>query len=107
MVLPMYKEKPICVKTYWTEENFLEIIAAAEQAGIRRKGLSAFTQKKHGFKDERLANTDKIGAFLKHCYEYYMRSEPKRLEEIAHLLEEEKKIQERKKKLGLVENSRF
>lgn len=103
----MYKEKPICVKTYWTEENFLEIIAAAEQAGIRRKGLPAFTQKKHGFKEERLANTDKIGAFLKFCYEYYKTAEPKRLEEAAQITAEENRLRERKKKLGLIENSRF
>lgn len=102
----MYKQKAICIKTYWLEEKFLEIAADAEQAGIRRKGLPAYTQKKNGFADEKLANTDRIAAFLKYCYEEYKRNRAKRLEEEAQIIAEEQRLLERKKKLGILETKR-
>jgi hypothetical protein len=66
----MEGEKSVCVKVYLNPKLFTEVAEAAEKAGIRRKGLELYTQKEHGFSHEKLANTDGISEYLKHCHQY-------------------------------------
>lgn len=65
------KYQGVCVKVYFSEEDFAEVAKLAEKAGNRRVGLSLYTQKPHGFADEKLANTDGVARFLKMAAGYW------------------------------------
>lgn len=95
------RKKQLRVKVYLTDKLFAEIIEQAEKAGFRRKGLLAYTQKKHGFADEKVANTDGIAKFMKYCYSYWKDSEYKRHEEALRIAQQEKELAEKKARLGL------
>lgn len=97
------KAKKICVKCYFNEQSFASVVADAEKAGKRRRGLQLFTQKEHSIGDVRVSNTDGISRFLKYCWQYWKEHESDRLREIAEVKETERQIQERKKRLGVVE----
>ena len=93
-------KKQIRVKVYYNESAFSEVAKSAEDAGFRRKGLNLFNQSAHGFKDERVANTDGIAKYLKACQKYYIEHEAERLLELAKLKQTEKETAERIHKLG-------
>ncbi len=97
----MVKGNSVCIKVYLKPELFAEMVLEAEKAGIRRKGLLLYTQKPHGFMEDKLANTDGIAKYLKFCHKYRKESEVHILEEAAELARQEKEIAERKKQLGL------
>lgn len=97
----MEKEKSVCVKIYLKPELFAEITQEAEKAGIRRKGLLLYTEKPHGFANEKLANTDRIAQFLKFCFRQYLAAEADRIEKMAQIRRQEQDIAEQKKRLGI------
>ena len=96
----MSKGNSICIKLYLKPEVFADVASEAEKAGVRHKGLLLYTQKPHGFAGEKLANTDDIAEFFKRTFKYWKEHEAERLQELAALAEEERRLQERKKKLG-------
>ncbi len=95
------KKKQLRVKVYLNPALFAEVALQAEKTGFRRKGLPLFTQKPHGFVDEKVANTDGMAKFFKHCYKFWKESEARRLEEAAKIAQMEKELADRKAKLGL------
>jgi hypothetical protein len=95
------RKKQLRVKVYLTEKLFAEITEQAEKLSFRKKGLLLYTQKKHGWADEKLANTDGLAKFLKYCYTYWRDAEAKRLFEAAEIAQQEKALAEKKAKLGL------
>ena len=97
----MEGKKKIRVKVYFNEKAFSEVIAEAEKANFRRRGLQIFTQKKNGLSGELVANTDGLSKFLKFCYRYYKEHEAERLENAAIIAKAEQELAEKKKKLGL------
>jgi len=97
----MSKGNSVCVKIYLKPELFAEVAVQAEKALVRRKGLLLYTQKEHGFANEKLANTDGIAKFLKHTYRYWVEHEAQRLQELAEIAVTESEIAARKKKLGV------
>lgn len=62
------KRLAVCVKVYFKVGEFAEITEDAVRAGFRRPGLKLSTAKPHGFKNERVANTDGVSKFLKECW---------------------------------------
>lgn len=98
----MAQGNSVKVKIYLNPGLYLEVIEEAEKAGIRRKGLPPYTQKPHGFANEKRANTDKIAKYLKFCHRYRKEHEAVLLEEAANLARQEKEIADKKKKLGIV-----
>ena len=83
-------------------ELFAEVAQAAEKAGIRTKGLLLYTVREHGFAGQKNANTDDLSKFFKYCYNYWKEHEAQRMEEAAKLLQAEKELQERKRRLGMM-----
>lgn len=63
--------KGVEVKVYLSTEDFTEVCKLAESAGVRRVGLPAFTQKKHGFADQKQPNRDGLSKFFKLATEFY------------------------------------
>ena len=98
----MTKRNDVCVKVYFSKEEFLETIKRAEKAGKRPRGLIPFKQKKHGFANETSPNRKGLSKFLKYAVDYWSDKEEERLREAAQVIDEEKKLNERKKKLGIV-----
>ena len=97
------KEKGIFrISVYFNEQKVQELVKDAEKMGFRRLGIPFKRQKPNGFANEWLANTDGIGRFLKHCWQYYKENEAERAALGAKLLFQEKELQEQKKKLGMV-----
>lgn len=86
------KYKGVTVKVYFNDDDFLTFIKLAERSGKRRVGLEPFTQKPHGFSNEKLANTDGIARFLKMAARYWgehqedLEAQAKRLKEEAERL---------------------
>ncbi len=89
----------VCVKVYFNEQSFAEIVALAEKSGIRHRGLKLYTKKANGFADEVLANTDKIAKFLKFTAQYWNEHEAERFAKLAELAEQERKIAAEKARL--------
>ena len=87
----------VCVKVYFNEQDFAEIAKFAEKAGKRRVGLQLYTQKPHGFADEKLANTDGIARFLKMAANYWAEHRVE-LEQKAESIKREK---ERLRRYGI------
>jgi len=85
--------KKICVKVYLSEEEFLDWVKMAEEAGIRQRGLKPFRQKPHGFAYERLANTKGLVKFIKkRIVPYWIDSEKERKEKEAKLKADAEKL---------------
>lgn len=97
----MEHQKSVCVKIYLKPILFAEMSDSAEKAGIRRKGLSLYTQKPHGMLDEKLANTDKLAKFFKFLYQYYKETEALRLSRAADLARKEREVADERAKLGI------
>lgn len=95
------RDKSICIKLYLKPKAFAEVVGEAERAGIRRKGLLLYTQKKNGMRDEKLANTDRIAKFYKFCAKYYVDHEQDRLNEAAKAAAALKAAKEWAEKVGL------
>lgn len=83
------KYEGVCIKVYLNPKLYAEMATLAEKSGNRRVGLPLYTQKKHGFADEKLANTDGIARFLKMTAEYW-KEHQQELDKI------EKEVKERK-----------
>jgi hypothetical protein len=98
----MTKRNDVCVKVYFSKDEFLEMIKRAEKAGKRPRGLIPYKQKKHGFANETSPNRKGLSKFLKYATEYWSDKEEERLREAAEVMQEEKRINERKKKLGII-----
>lgn len=88
----MKQKDKVTVKVYFNPKTFLEVAELAEKAGYRRRGLQLYTQKKHGFADEKVANTDGISKFLKSLIVYWKKNEAQRMERKADLLKQKKAI---------------
>ena len=99
--LKKQRKKQLRVKTYLSEPLFAEMAEQAEKAGFRKKGLLLYTQKKHGFADEKIANTDGIAKLLKYCYTYWRDEQANRLRVAAEIAQKEKELAEQKARLGL------
>jgi hypothetical protein len=97
----MEQTKKIRAKVYFNEKQFQAVALDAEKAGKRRGGLQLFTQKAHGFANERVANTDGISKFLKHCWKYYVEHEADRLAAAAELAQRRKALEEEAKRKGI------
>jgi hypothetical protein len=91
------------IKVYCNKERFLVEIKRAERAGIRRVGLQPYTQKPHGFEWERLANTDDLSEYYKMTSDYWEQHEAERLQQRAELKLKEQKLEEEKKRLGILD----
>ena len=99
--LQIPSKKKIRVKVYLSAKDFAEIAKDAEKAGRRRGGLQLFTQKEHGFSNERVANTDGMSKFLKFCWHYWQETERHRFEKAAELAKMEQDIKMQREKLGV------
>ena len=97
----MKDKKKVVVKVYFNPKTFSEIAELSERAGFRRGGLVLYTQKKHGFSNEKIANTDGISKFLKYLIAYWKASEGRRLSEMAEILKQEEELKERKNALRM------
>lgn len=97
----MKHRKQLRIKVYVKEEELIEMVEDSEKAGFRPKGLQPFTQKKNGFGDEKIANTDKLSKFLKHCWKEWKRGESSRIERIVELKRKEEALKREKQELGI------
>ena len=79
-------------------DNFPKVCKSAEDAGLRRKGLKLFTQKPHGFSNERLANTDRISKFLKFAWQYWENNRAWRFAMKADLDKRQEKLRREREK---------
>ena len=93
--------RQVLIKVWMNEILFAEAARNAERAGFRRGGTVLFTQKKNGLQDEKVANTNGVSKYLKHCMSYYEKAEPERLSRAAQIAEEERRLAAEKKKLGI------
>lgn len=96
------KNGKVCIKVYFNPKNYPLVIDDAERSGKRHRGLQLYTQKEHGFADEKVANTDGVGRFLKFCWQYWREHESDRLRMAAEIAEREKQLLAEKKRLGLL-----
>jgi hypothetical protein len=94
-------KKKIRVKVYFSPKDFAEVAKDAEKAGKRRGGLLLFTQKEHGFSNQKVANTDGLSKFLKFCWHYWQETERHRFEKAAELAKMEQDIKMQREKLGV------
>lgn len=94
-------EKKVCVKVYFNPKTFSEIADQAEKSGKRKRGLSLYVQKKHGFEGEVIANTKGISKHLKLCARSWTQGEADRLAKIAQLKAKERELEAEKKQLGV------
>ena len=83
------------ISVYFNEADLTSIVKDAEKAGFRRAGIPIKVQKPHGLADEWLANTDGIGTMLKNCYDYWKKTEPERLRELAEVQEQKRMLEAR------------
>ena len=97
----MVKKEQIRVRVYFNERTLQAIAQDAEKAGKRRVGLPLFIMKEHGFAGERLANTDGISKFLKHCWKYWKENEASRLADMAELAQRKKVLEDEMKRKGI------
>lgn len=97
----MTRKKQNRVKVYLKDPELQAMADDAARAGFRREGLPIFVQKKHGFANEKVLNSDGISKFLKFCYQYWKRNEAERIEKYAELRRKEKELEEEKRRLGL------
>ena len=95
------RDKSICVKMYLKPDLFSLVAGNAERAGVRRKGLLLYTQKKNGLLEEKLANTDGISRYYKLCAKYYEEHEADRLSEAAKAVADLQEARARAQRLGL------
>ena len=95
------RDKSICVKMYLKPDLFSLVAGNAERAGVRRKGLLLYTQKKNGLADEKLANTDGISRYYKLCAKYYEAHQADRIAEAAKAVAELQAAKEKVEKLGM------
>ena len=95
------KKKKICVKIYFNPESFADAAQEAVKAGIRPRVLQLYVQKDTAGK-EMLANTDKIGKFLKFCMVYYKEHESDRMRENAEALAKFEAAKKEIEKRGLI-----
>ncbi len=95
------KRNDVCIKVYLSQAEFKEMTDQAEKAGKRRRGLILHTQKKNGFAGQTVANTDGLSKFFKYCVAYWREHESERMARAAQIIQQEKQLQEEKKKLGL------
>lgn len=86
------------VSVYFNEREISALARQAENLQFRRVGLPIKKLKAGGFADEWEANTDGISKTLKFFADYYGKTEPRRLAELAALSREEQEIKERKAK---------
>lgn len=93
------------VAIYFNEKDLQAIVKDTEKAGFRRVGIPLKVQKPHGLPDEWLANTDGVGRFLKTCYDYWKKTAPERLKQLAETERQIRELSAKKEALerGLVE----
>lgn len=87
------------VAVYFNETGLQAVVKDAEKAGFRRVGIPVKIQKPHGLTDEWLANTDGVAPFLKNCYEYWKKTAPERLKELADTEQQIKALTAKKEAL--------
>lgn len=94
------------VSIYFNENDLALVVKDAEKAGFRRVVVPVKIQKPHGLPDEWLANTDGVGRFLKNCYDYWKKTAPERLKELAETERQLKELSAKKEALekGIAED---
>lgn len=89
----------ICIQAYFPKKMFPVLVKEAEDLGFRRRGISLYKQKPHGFAGETIEDKKGIAKTLKFYREYYLKAEPERLRKLAELGEEQKRIEKEKLQL--------
>ena len=98
----MNKSNLICVKVYFTPEEFADVVANAEEAKIRPLGLKLQRLKPHGFSSETIMNTKYIAKFLKFLLKQWKETKAERVARLAELAVKRKALEEEARKLGTV-----
>lgn len=92
----------VCIKVYFSEREFAEVVREAEEAKERPLGLKLKVLKVHGGPDEYVWNTRHVGKFLKRCLQEWKRSKAARAVQAAQIAAEEEALAQKKAKLGIV-----
>lgn len=90
----------ICVQVYFPKDMFPVLVKEAEDLGFRRRGISLYKQKPHGFAGETIEDKKGVAKLLKFYRGYYLKTEPERLRKLAEIGEEEKRLAREKQQIA-------
>lgn len=87
---------------YFNPTTFKAVCEDAVKAGKRAVLLLPQKQKAHDFSGKMVWQRKGIGKFLKHCWKYWKDHEAELLEQKAAVLKEQRELDEKAKKLGMM-----